>query len=346
MHCAGGGVPSPCTLDGGFGMIAYIMRRILYSIVLLIGVSIIGFAVIQLPPGDYMTMYVAELRARGDKSAVMHVEELRARYGLDRPVYEQYWIWITHFVRGDFGRAFKYELSVREVIGQRLALTAALAVATMILTWVIAIPIGIYSATHQYSVGDQVFTTISFIGLGTPGFLLALILLFVSAFYFDQSIGGLFSPGFEDAPWSLAKFIDLLKHLWVPALITSVSGTAGLIRIMRANLLDTLGQPFVLAARAKGLKERVVILKHAVRIAINPLISILGMSLPNIISGAAMVSIVLNLPTTGPLFVEALRYQDMYLAGTMLMFLTIMLVVGNLLADIALVWVDPRIRYD
>ena len=327
-------------------MIAYIARRVLYSIVLLIGVSIIGFAVIQLPPGDYMTMYVMELRARGDKSAVKHMEELRARYGLDRPMYEQYWIWITHFVRGDFGRAFRYELSVREVIGQRLALTAVLVVATMILTWTIAIPIGIYSATHQYSVGDQILTTISFIGLGTPGFLLALILLFISAFYLDQSIGGLFSPEFVDAPWGLPKFIDLLKHLWVPALITSVSGTASLIRIMRANLLDTLGQPFVLAARAKGLKERTVILKHAVRIAINPLITILGMSLPNIISGAAMVAIVLNLPTTGPLFVEALRYQDMFLAGTMLMFLTIMLVVGNLLADIALVWVDPRIRYD
>lgn len=331
---------------GGMGMITYIARRVLYSIVLLIGVSIIGFAVIQLPPGDYLTMYTMELRARGDKSALQHLEELKIRYGLDRPMHEQYWIWITHFVRGDFGRSFKYELSVRELVGQRLALTVALTLATMLLTWVIAIPIGIYSATHQYSLADQVFTTISFIGLGTPGFLLALILLFISAFYFGQSIGGLFSAEFVDAPWTLARFIDLLRHLWVPALITGVSGTASLIRIMRANLLDTLGQPFVLAARAKGLKERVVILKHAVRIAINPLISIMGMSLPDIISGAALVSIVLNLPTAGPLFLEALRYQDMFLAGTFLMFLTIMLVIGNLLADIALAWVDPRIRYD
>jgi peptide/nickel transport system permease protein len=328
------------------GMIVFIVRRVFYSVVLLSVVSVVGFAVIQLPPGDYLTMYMMELRSRGDQSAEKHIEELRARYGLDRPIYVQYWIWITHFVRGDFGRSFKYELSVSGLIGQRLALTVALTLATMLVTWLIAIPIGTYSATHQYSILDQIFTSISFIGLGTPGFLLALILLFISAFYFDQSIGGLFSPAFVDAPWSLAKVIDLLKHLWVPALITSVSSTAGLIRIMRANLLDILGQPFVLAARAKGLKESVVVLKHAVRIAINPLISIMGMSLPNLISGAAMVAIVLNLPTAGPLFLEALQFQDMYLAGTFLVFLTFMLIVGNLLADIALAWVDPRIHYD
>jgi peptide/nickel transport system permease protein len=327
-------------------MLAYLIRRILYSIVLLTAVSIIGFAVIQLPPGDYLTMYVMELRARGDQSALNHLEELRARYGLDRPISVQYWIWITHFVQGDFGRSFKYQLSVGELLGQRLLLTVILTIATMFLTWVIAIPIGIYSATHQYSIADQIATTISFVGLGTPGFLLALILLFVSSFYFGQSVGGLFSPEFADAPWTVAKVMDLLKHLWVPALLTGVSGTAGLIRIMRANLLDTLGQPFVLAARAKGLRERVVIVKHAVRIAINPLISIMGMSLPEVISGATMVSIVLNLPTTGPLFVEALQYQDMFLAGTFLIFLTVMLVVGNLLADLALAWADPRIRYD
>jgi peptide/nickel transport system permease protein len=306
------------------GMVVFIVRRVLSSIVLLSVVSVVGFAVIQLPPGDYLTMYMMELRSRGDQSAEKHIEELRARYGLDRPIYVQYWIWITHFVRGDFGRSFKYELSVSGLIGQRLALTVALTLATMLLTWLIAIPIGTYSATHQYSVLDQIFTSISFVGLGTPGFLLALILLFISAFYFDQSIGGLFSPEFVDAPWSLAKVIDLLKHLWVPALITSVSSTAGLIR----------------------LKERVVVLKHAVRIAINPLISIMGMSLPNLISGAAMVAIVLNLPTAGPLFLEALQSQDMYLAGTFLVFLTVMLVIGNLLADIALAWVDPRIHYD
>jgi peptide/nickel transport system permease protein len=314
--------------------------------VLLTGVSIIGFAVIQLPPGDYLTMYVMELRARGDQSALNHLEELRARYGLDKPAYVQYWIWITHFVQGDFGRSFKYQRPVSEMIGQRLLLTVVLTIATMFLTWVIAVPIGIYSATHQYSFADQIATTVSFIGLGTPSFLIALILLFVSSYYFGQSVGGLFSPELADAPWSFARVLDLLKHLWVPALITGVSGTAGLIRIMRANLLDTLGQPFVLAARAKGLRERVVVLKHAVRIAINPLISILGMSLPEVISGSAMVSIVLNLPTTGPLFVEALQYQDMFLAGTFLMFLTMMLVVGNLLADLALAWADPRIRYD
>jgi peptide/nickel transport system permease protein len=327
-------------------MLTYLIRRVLYAIVLLFGVSIIGFAVIQLPPGDYLTMYVMELRARGDQSALNHLEELRARYGLDKPAYVQYWIWITHFVQGDFGRSFKYQRPVGEMIGQRLLLTVVLTIATMFLTWVIAVPIGIYSATHQYSFADQVATTISFVGLGTPGFLIALILLFISSYYFGQSVGGLFSPEFANAPWSLARVVDLLKHLWVPALITGVSGTAGLIRIMRANLLDTLGQPFVLAARARGLRERAVVLKHAVRIAINPLISIMGMSLPDVISGSAMVSIVLNLPTTGPLFVEALQYQDMFLAGSFLIFLTVMLIVGNLLADLALAWADPRIRYD
>ena len=327
-------------------MIAYLVRRVIYSVAMLAVISVVGFLMIELPPGDYLTMYVMQLQERGDKSAEMRLEELRVRFGLDKPLYQRYWIWITHFVRGDFGRSFQYERGVNELIGQRLALTFALTLATMILTWLMAIPIGIYSATHQYSLGDQIFTTISFVGLGTPGFLLALIVMFIAVFYFNQSVGGLFSHEFIDAPWSVAKILDLLKHLWLPALITSVSGTAGLIRIMRANLLDVLGQPFVLAARARGLKERTVILKHAVRIAINPLISIMGMSLPNLISGAALVAIVLNLPTTGPMFLKALQMQDMYLAGTFLMFLTIMLVVGNLLADIALVWVDPRIRYD
>jgi len=327
-------------------MVSYIIRRVAYSLVLLALVSFAGFLIIELPPGDFLTQHLAELQARGDRSAEQRIAELKARYGLDKPLLTRYWIWITHFVQGDFGRSFRYDRPVNELIGQRIALTAALALASMILTWLIAIPIGIYSATHQYSLGDQIFTTISFIGLGLPGFLVALIILFFAVFFFDQEIGGLFSREYVDAPWSLGKFLDLLKHLWIPALIASITGTASLMRIMRGNLLDTLGQPFVQAARARGLKERTVIIKHAVRIAINPLITILGTSLPALISGAALVEIVLNLPTTGPLYVEALQRQDMYLAGTFLVFLTFMLLLGNLIADILLAWVDPRIRYE
>lgn len=216
----------------------------------------------------------------------------------------------------------------------------------MIFTWVIALAIGIYSATHQYSIGDRIFTFLGFIGLSIPGFLLALILMFVAVFYFDQSVGGLFSPKYVDAPWNLAKILDMLKHIWIPVIIIGMSGTAGLIRVMRGNLLDILGQQYILTARAKGLKERIVVFKHAVRVAINPLISMAGMSLPGIISGETLTSIVLNLPTTGPLFLTALQTQDMFLAGTFLMFLAMMLVLGNLLADFALAWADPRIRYD
>ncbi|MCX7796487.1 MAG: ABC transporter permease, partial [bacterium] len=257
-----------------------------------------------------------------------------------------YIIWITHFIRGDFGWSFYYEKPVKELVGERLALTLVLSVVTLIFTWALAIPIGVYSATHQYSWGDNLFTFLGFIGLSIPGFLLGLLLMFISVFYFNQSVGGLFSPQYVNAPWTLGKVIDLFRHLWIPVIIIGLSGTAGLIRIMRGNLLDILGQQYVLTARAKGLMESIVIWKHAVRVAINPLISSLGMSLPGIISGESLVSIVLNLPTTGPLFLEALMRQDMFLAGSFLMFLTMALVVGNFLADLGLAWADPRIRYE
>ncbi|NPV78827.1 MAG: ABC transporter permease [Firmicutes bacterium] len=327
-------------------MLTYLLRRVLYSIPLLIMVSIIGFLVIQLPPGDFLTIRITELEARGDYSARLYIDQLKARYGLDKPIWLQYWIWISNFVRGDFGYSFRYERPVSELVGERIALTVTLSVVTMIFTWVIALAIGIYSATHQYSIGDRIFTFLGFIGLSIPGFLLALILMFVAVFYFDQSVGGLFSPKYVDAPWNLAKILDMLKHIWIPVIIIGMSGTAGLIRVMRGNLLDILGQQYILTARAKGLKERIVVFKHAVRVAINPLISMAGMSLPGIISGETLTSIVLNLPTTGPLFLTALQTQDMFLAGTFLMFLAMMLVLGNLLADFALAWADPRIRYD
>ncbi|MBC7319313.1 ABC transporter permease [bacterium] len=327
-------------------MISYIIRRLVYSILLLFLVSIVGFTVIQLPPGDFLTVRIQELRNRGDLSAEIYAEQLRIRYGLDKPFWMQYVIWITHFVRGDFGWSFYYEKPVSELVGERLALTLVLSIVTLIFTWALAIPIGVYSATHQYSWGDNLFTFLGFIGLSVPGFLLGLLLMFISVFYFNQSVGGLFSPQYVNAPWTLAKVVDLFRHLWIPVIIIGLSGTAGLIRIMRGNLLDILGQQYVLTARAKGLRESIVIWKHAVRVAINPLISSLGMSLPGIISGESLVSIVLNLPTTGPLFLEALMRQDMFLAGSFLMFLTIALVVGNFLADLGLAWADPRIRYE
>ncbi len=328
-------------------MLAYVIRRLAYAGVMLVLVSFAGFFIIELPEGDYLQLRLAELQSRGDTSAVDRIDALRERYGLDRPFIERYVTWITNFVQGDFGEAFEYERPVSEIIGQRLGNTIILAVAVLMVTWAIAIPVGVYSAVRQYSLGDQIITTISFIGLGMPGFLLALLVMYFAVVVLDQEIGGLFSREFRDAPWSFARVLDLLSHLWIPALIGGVTSAASLIRIMRANLLDTLGQPFIEAARARGLKNRTVVWKHGVRIAINPLIVILGSeSLPNIIVGNALVAIVLNLPTVGPLFVNALQKQDMFLAGTILIFFTFLLLMGNLLADLLLVWSDPRIRLD
>jgi len=328
-------------------MLAYLTRRLIYIFVMIVLVSFVSFLIIELPPGDFLTQKLQQLQARGDQSAALRVDEYRARYGLDRPLFERYWIWISNFVQGDFGEAFEFERPVREVIGQRALFSVILALSTITLVWVLAIPIGVYSATHQYSIGDQIFTTISFIGLGMPGFLLALIVLFVAMFFLGQEVGGLFSREFQDTPWSFAKVVDLLKHLWIPALISAVTGTAGLIRIMRGNLLDTMGQPFVEAARARGLKQGTVIWKHAVRVAITPLIVILGSeALPAIVAGDALVATVLNLPTVGPVYVRALIVQDMFLAGTVLVFFVGMTMFGNLFADLALAWLDPRIRLE
>jgi peptide/nickel transport system permease protein len=268
------------------------------------------------------------------------------QYALDQPIYVQYWKWISGFVRGDFGRSFQYNRDVSELIWERLGLTMLISIAALVFTWAVAIPIGIYSATHQYSAGDNFFTFIALIGLSIPNFLLALIIMVIAALGFGQSVGGLFSPAYVDAPWSLGKVIDLLKHLWIPVIVVGMSGTAGLMRIMRGNLLDVLKMAYITSARAKGLKEQRVIYGHALRNAIHPLIMILGASLPQVISGATIVSMVLSLPTTGPLYFAALRQQDMYLAGTFLVFLAGMLVIGNFLADLLLAWVDPRIRFE
>jgi len=327
-------------------MTAFIIRRLGYMIPTLIVISLVSFIIINLPPGTYLDVRLAELQRQGSSTAREQIAQLRRRFALDRPVYVQYLNWVSGFIRGDFGRSFAYRKPVAELIGERLALTVTIALSTLFFTWLVAIPIGIYSATHQYSVGDHFFTLLGFLGLSTPNFLLALILLVVGFSLFGTAPLGLFSKGMADAPWSLAKVVDLLKHLWVPVVVVGTAGTASLIRIMRSNLLDILGKQFVNTARSKGLPETIVIIKHAVRIAINPLVSLLGMQFPRIISGSTIAAIVLSLPTCGPLFFEALQQQDMYLAGTFLLFLSFMLVLGNFFADIALAVLDPRIRYD
>jgi len=328
-------------------MLSFIIRRVAYAIVMVILVAFTTFVLIELPPGDYLTQKLEQLRARGDRSAENRIEEYRARYGLDKPFMWRFSNWAVHFLQGDFGDSFEFERPVRELLGERFAFTVILALATLILTWAIGIPLGVYSATHQYTVADQIISVVSFIGLGIPGFLLALLVLYFAIVTLGMEATGLFSAEFVNAPWSVPRVVDMIKHLWIPALIAAITGTGGLIRIMRGNLLDTMGQPFVESARARGLKNRTVTWKHAVRIAINPLIVILGSeAFPSIITGSALVSIVLNLPTIGPLFVDSLRKLDMYMAGTCIVLFTILLLVGNLLADLALAWMDPRIRLE
>lgn len=328
-------------------MVSYLIRRIGYALIMIVIVSFVSFVIIKLPPGDFLTQKLASLQARGDRSAQDRIEQYRVRYGLDKPFMVQYTTWAINFLHGDFGESFEFERPVKDLLGERLTMTIILALSTLVVTWAIAIPLGVYSAVRQYSLGDQIITTISFIGLGMPGFLLALLILFFVIVVLGQDITGLFSQQYVNAPWSWGRFVNLLNHLWVPALISAITGIGGLVRIMRGNLLETMGQPFVEAARARGLKNSTVIWKHAVRIAINPLIVILGSeALPNLITGGALVSIVLNLPTIGPLFVDSLRKLDMYMAGTCLVFFTMLLLVGNLLADLLLAWADPRIRLD
>ena len=328
-------------------MVNYIVRRIAYALVMLVLVSFASFVIINLPPSDFLTQKLEQLRARGDRSAEGQIETYRKRYNLDKPFMWQYTNWATNFVKGDFGESFEYERPVREMLGERVTMTIILGVATLIVTWVLAIPLGVFSAVKQYSLGDQLITTLSFVGLGMPGFLLALLILYFAITVLNVEASGLFSQRYADAPWSWARVVDLVNHLWIPAIISAITGVGGLTRIMRGNLLDTLGQPFVEAARARGLENRTVIWKHAVRIAINPLIVILGSeALPGIIGGTGLVSVVLNLPTIFPLYIDALRKLDMYMAGTCIILITFLVLVGNLLADILLAWSDPRIRLE
>ena len=326
-------------------MLAYIVQRILLLIPMLIAISILSFAVIQLPPGDFLTSYVAQLRQEGDEVDEAELESLRQRYGLGQPAYVQYFKWIYGvLVKGDWGQSFEWQKPVSELIWERLGLTMVLSMGALLVGWFIAIPVGVYSATHQYSWLDYVMTTFSFVGLGTPGFLLALIILFLAQSMLGVNVGGLFSDEYVLEPWSWPKVMDMLSHIWVPMLIVAVNGTAGNIRITRANLLDELNKPYVETARAKGVRERSLIWKYPVRVALNPFFSTVGWSLASLVSGTTLVAMVLSLQTTGPLLLRSLTSQDMYLAGSFLFLLSTLTVIGTLLSDVLLAIVDPRIR--
>src|SRR5208283_3791130 len=326
-------------------MLSYIIRRLLIMIPTLVAISIISFTIIQLPPGDFLTTYVAERNARGETVDPTEVESLRQRFGLDQPMYIQYLRWAWNFLHGDLGHSFEWNRPVSSLIAERIPLTIVISFSTLLFTWLVSVPIGIYSAVRQYSWVDYLLTFIGFIGLATPSFLFALVLLWFSYAYLGMSIGGLFSPEYLEAPWSWAKILDFLKHLWIPVIIVGTAHTAKFIRIIRGNLLDELKKPYVTAARAKGLSEARLILKYPVRVAINPLVSTIGWTLPELISGIAITAVVLNLPTSGPLLLSALLSQDMQLAGGFIMLLSFLTVIGTLISDILLAWVDPRIRF-
>ena len=316
------------------------------AILTTIAISILAFVIIQLPPGDYITAYIAQMSGSGSYVSEQEAQALREQYGLNRPMYVQYLRWMGLVVRGNFGMALEWGRPVADVIGDRLWLTMIVSLSAIVVTWVLALPIGIYSAVRQYSVGDYVATLLGFIGLAVPSFMLALVIMYFGFTLFNVNVGGLFSPGFAEAPWSLAKAWDLTLHLPLPALILGFAGTAQLIRILRANLLDELRKPYVVTARARGLSERRVILKYPVRVALNPFVSTIGYLLPYVVSGSIIVSLVLGLPTVGPLLLRALVAQDMFLAGTIVLLLGVMTVIGTFLSDLLLLWIDPRIRVE
>jgi peptide/nickel transport system permease protein len=326
-------------------MLSFIVRRVVYMIPTVFLISVVAFLIIALPPGDYLTTLVAQMRSQGIEMDQGQLLALQQRYGLGEPIYVQYFKWISAILTDlDFGQSFQYNRPVADLLAQRLPLTIVMAATTLMFTWVIAFPVGLYSAVRQYSIGDYLFTTIGFLGLAVPNFLIALVLMYMGYRFFGLSVGGLFSPTYADAGWNLGKFVDLLGHLWVPIVVLGTAGTAGLIRILRNNLLDELRKPYVVAARARGIPERKVILKYPLRIAMNPFISTIGWILPVLVSGEVIVAQVLSLPTTGPLLLSSLLSQDMYLAGSLILIVSVLTVIGTLLSDIALAWLDPRVR--
>lgn len=325
-------------------MLRYIIHRILIMIPTMVAISIVIFTIINLPPGNYFTTYIAELEGSGQKADVAKIEFLEKEYGFDRPRWQQYLYWVGGLLHGDLGYSFSYDLPVTKVVGDRLLLTAVVSITTVIFTYIVAFPIGIYSATHQYSISDHLLTLLGFLGLATPSFLLALVLLYFANVYFGISIGGLMDPKYLDQPWSWGKVLSLMAHIWIPVIVIGSAGTAAMIRRLRANLLDELQKQYVVTARAKGLHPFRLLFKYPLRMALNPFISDIGSLLPQVISGAAIVSVVMSLPTTGPMLLSALRSQDMYLAGSFLMFMAFLTVIGVFVSDLALALLDPRIR--
>ena len=327
-------------------MLSYILRRVLYMIPTLFAISVVVFIIIQLPPGDYLTTLVAAMSSQGETVNQDALRALEDQYGLNQPWYVQYYYWMKNILlHFDFGNSFQYNRPVTDLIGQRLLFSIVISAGALILTWSIAFPVGIYSAVRKYTIGDYILTFIAFLGLAIPEFMIALILLYISFAYFGQSVGGLFSSQYVDAPWSWDKFVDLMAHLWIPIVIVGVASTAALIRIMRANLLDELNKPYVVTGRAKGLTERRLLMKYPVRVALNPFVSTSGQILPGLVSGEVIIGVVLSLPTMGPLLLSALESQDMYLAGGIILMISTLTVIGTLLSDILLAVLDPRIRY-
>ncbi len=334
---------SLAALAGG-GLAGYVVRRVLYMIPTLLLISVLVFTLIELPPGDYFETYVAELLASGEKVDPRKIEFLRKEYGFDLPPPERYFKWLGGMLVGDFGYSFQHELPVSVVIGDRLWFTIAVTFATIVFTWLIAFPIGIYSATHQYSWGDHGLSFLGLLGLAIPNFLFALVLMYLANRWFGISIGGLYDPRYADAPMSWDKFVSILEHIWIPVIVIGTAGTAGMMRRLRANLLDELRKPYVVTARAKGMPETRALLKYPLRMSLNFFIADIGAILPQVISGAELVAIVMSLQTTGPLLIAALASQDMYLAGSFLMLLAVLTVIGVLISDLALAVLDPRIR--
>ena len=325
-------------------MPAYIAKRTVIALFTIVATSAVAFAIIQLPPGDFLTAYVARLQSQGDAVTLEMVANLRQQYGLDQPIHVQYLKWVWNMLHGDFGMSFEWGRPVWDLVAERLLLTIVVAVAAVLFMWVLAIPIGIYSAVRHRSIGDYVFTFAGFIGLAVPDFLLALVLMYGAYAWFGTNVTGLFSPQYVDVPWSMARLWDLIAHLWVPAIVLGTAGTAALVRTLRANLLDELRKPYVVTARAKGLSQWHAVMKYPLRIAMNPLVSTSGYILPYLISGSVIVSVVLSLPTVGPLLLNSLLSQDMYLAGAIILLLSVMTVIGTLISDVLLVLLDPRIR--
>jgi peptide/nickel transport system permease protein len=334
-------------------MFNYLIQRLLIMIPTLLVISFLVFIIIQLPPGDFLSNQLAELQSQGDSAATERIEFLRAQYGLDRSFLEQYAIWLgvwpgpeglSGMLQGDMGHSFEFDLPVTDVVGDRIWLTIIVSFSTIIFTWLVSFPIGVYSATHQYSWGDHSLTFLGFLGLATPNFLLALVLLYLANVWFGTEIGGLMADQYLDQPWSFSKLVSILEHLWVPVVVIGTSGTAGMIRRLRANLLDELQKQYVTTGRAKGLGRFRLLIKYPLRMSLNPFIADIGNLLPQVISGAAIVSVVLSLPTTGPMLLQALESQDQFLAGSFLMGLALLTVIGMFLSDVALAFLDPRIR--